>query len=104
MVNEPFDVIVMNNKYATDVQYVGRPSALGNPFAMRSDESKRDFVCNAYDMWFRERVKAKDPEIMAALNRLIEIGKRDGVLRLGCYCAPKRCHADTIAAWIEQNQ
>lgn len=80
-------------------QNVGRPTALGNPFYMR-DESMRDEVCDKYEVWFKAKTEAKDPAVMAQLRSLWSIGKRDGHVNLGCYCAPRRCHADTIARFL----
>ena len=84
-------------------EYVGRPSVLGNPFVMRS-ETQRDEVCDRYQQWFDEKVKANDPLVMGELRRLFRIGKAQGVLRLVCFCAPKRCHAETIAAFLKEKQ
>lgn len=80
-------------------QNVGRPTALGNPFFMR-DESMRDEVCDKYEVWFKSKVDAKDPAVMNQLRALWREGKRTGDLKLGCYCAPRRCHADTIARFL----
>ena len=70
--NDPYDV------------FVGRPSKWGNPFrAVR--EADRPGVIAAY----RDYLTA-NRELMAALPEL-----RGKVL--GCYCAPRRCHADVLA-------
>jgi len=81
-------------------QNVGRPTALGNRFFMR-DESMRDEVCDRYETWFARKVEDADPDVMAQLRSLWLIGKRTGVVNLGCYCAPRRCHADTIARFLK---
>lgn len=68
--------------------YVGRPSKWGNPFSMRSEQD-RDSVCDAYERWL-ERVFQQDP---AARDRLkAQLRGKD----LVCWCAPRRCHADTL--------
>lgn len=85
------------------VQNVGRPTPLGNPFFMR-DESQRDTVCDKYIPWFDTKVKAKDPAVMNELRKLWKIGSQSGVLKLGCYCAPRRCHADTIKRFLDSYQ
>ena len=82
-----------------DAQPVGRPTALGNPFYMRN-ESMRDEVCDMYEGWFKRKVEAKDPMVMDQLRKLWSIGNRIGEVKLGCFCAPRRCHADTIANYL----
>lgn len=84
-------------------EYVGRPSVLGNPFVMRN-EAQRDEVCERYQQWFDAKVSANDPLVMSELRRLFRIGKTQGTLRLVCFCAPKRCHAETIAAFLRSKQ
>jgi Domain of unknown function (DUF4326) len=64
--------------------YVGRPSPWGNPFPMRS-ESERDAVCDKFEKYATERA-ARDPLWLAPLQG------RD----LVCWCAPRRCHAETL--------
>lgn len=64
--------------------YVGRPSKFGNPFAMVS-EAERDHVCDAYETWLLAK-----PELVAAAKH--ELKGKD----LVCWCAPRRCHADTL--------
>lgn len=80
---------------------VARPTALGNPFVMHT-EADRDAVCDAYSVWFNEMVYRKDPAVMDQLRQLYRLGKTQGYLKLGCHCAPKRCHADTIARFLQQ--
>lgn len=82
-------------------EYVGRPSPLGNPFWM-SDESRRDEVCNQYEAWFAKKVEEKDPAVMGELRRLYRLGLYRPV-QLVCFCAPRRCHADTIANFLNKH-
>lgn len=79
---------------------VGRPTPLGNPFPMKK-ESDRDLVCEQYEEWFDDKVTRQDPLVMNELRRLFVIGRSQGHLKLGCYCAPRRCHADTIAKFLK---
>jgi uncharacterized secreted protein with C-terminal beta-propeller domain len=67
--------------------YVGRPSKWGNPFAMVS-ESCRDAVCDRYDRYLATRL------INGAITEQ-DFREFDGK-NLLCWCAPKRCHGDTI--------
>lgn len=82
----------------TPGEYVGRPSPLGNPYYM-SSEAKRNEVCDKYQEWFDAMVKKRDPAVMQELKRLYQLGKNRPV-KLICYCKPKRCHADTIASFL----
>ena len=66
---------------------VDRRSRWGNPFVMRNNSDKeRDRVCDA----FEEMVARLPPETIAAMKKDLK-GKN-----LACWCAPKRCHADTL--------
>ena len=93
--------IVVGKKWDANAQYIGRGSPLGNPFVMKS-EADRDRVCDQYAVWFEERVKAGDALVMNELRRLYKIAKRGGLV-LGCYCAPKRCHGETIKCFLEKH-
>ena len=93
--------ITVTRVYDKDCVSVARPTALGNPFFMRT-EAHRDSVCDAYQVWFDQMVQQKDPAVMGQLRQLFLLGKQQGYLKLGCHCAPKRCHADTIASFLKQ--
>jgi hypothetical protein len=80
---------------------VGRPSPLGNPFRMNS-EAERDKVCDQYEAWFKEKVRAKDTKVMAELQRIQGIWLSSDIA-LKCWCHPKRCHAETIRGWLLAN-
>lgn len=59
--------------------YCGRGSLYGNPFIMKN-ETERDLVCDRFEK-----------EILPNLDVSALKGKD-----LVCYCAPKRCHCDSI--------
>lgn len=78
----------------TDV-YIGRPSKWGNPFSHRGG-TKALFVVptveeaiNLYDLWLNEQ-----EALLAVLEQLR--GKT-----LGCWCKPRLCHGDVLAARAE---
>ena len=88
--------------YQWDVR-VDRSSILGNPFNM-SKVSTRDVVCDKYRKYFAEVMLSDSNHAIAfqkEMNRLLALYKKHGKLRLFCWCAPKRCHAETIKAWIQ---
>lgn len=68
----------------TGAVYVGRPSAFGNPFQMRS-EADRNAVCEQF-----EHMLLNKPALIAQVKA--ELRGKD----LVCWCAPKRCHADVL--------
>ena len=78
---------------------VDRSTPVGNPFYMHN-EGMRDEVCDKYKVYFYKRVKEAGAfrDYVAHIYRTAL--KQD--VALGCWCAPKRCHADTIAAFINQ--
>lgn len=77
---------------------VDRASILGNPFYMHS-ENERDLVCDKYKTYFEKQLTC-NTKFVAELNRLLETYKQFGKLELLCWCYPKRCHAETIKAWL----
>lgn len=87
------------NIHRTDCDvYIGRAGRghdgyFGNPFRLTA-EWERGEVLTQYAVWFYERVE-KDPEFRRRVLALR--GKR-----LGCFCKPKPCHGDIIAAWLEK--
>ena len=105
--------ITVTNKYKPDpankatTVYCGRGSALGNPFPMR-DGSDRDRVCNNYEEWFKNMVDPimcynDEARRMTQQLNIIKRAASKGDVYLQCFCAPKRCHCDTIKKYIEEN-
>lgn len=77
---------------------VDRASIVGNPFYMKS-EADRDFVCDKYEEYFKSQMKS-NVKFRNYVNRIIEIAKTQDVA-LACWCAPKRCHSETIKRYVE---
>ncbi len=83
---------------------VDRNSPLGNIFYM-VNEAQRDTVCEQYKEWFDYTVvQSKQLSSYTELLRLQTLYRQYGRLRLFCWCAPKRCHAETIKDWLEENK
>ena len=78
---------------------VDRQSILGNPFSMNHNERLRDVVCDNYAVYFISEYK-KNIIFADEINRLIDLYRVHGRLNLFCFCAPKRCHAETIRDFI----
>lgn len=91
---------VVNKRSGEKGVYVGRPSALGNPFShlpgtlAEHRVKDRDEAVFMFGHWILARIREKDQRVMTALRELSE----DSVLV--CWCAPEPCHAEVIArAW-----
>ena len=91
--------------------YIGRAnpskqlqgSPLGNPFRLieAGGTYTRDQSVDAYAVWLRQQLAARNPAVCAEMNRLYKLAK-DGDLALWCYCAPKRCHGDVVKQILEE--
>lgn len=66
--------------------YVGRPSRWGNPFEICHGTS-RDDACSAFEFW------AFAPEQLSFRDDVRTYLKDKDLI---CWCAPKRCHAETL--------
>lgn len=71
-------------KIPSEAVYIGRPSPWGNPWLMLN-EKYRNAVCELYEEYLQEH-----PELIQQIKKQLK-GKD-----LVCFCAPKRCHGDTI--------
>ena len=83
--------------------YCGRGSPLGNPFVLGKD-GNRDQVCDKYAAWFKEQLQVSSyggNDAFADLLHLITRNARSGDVMLECFCAPRRCHCETIKAYVE---
>ena len=87
---------------------VDRKCILGNPYYLSNkfDDGERAKVCNKYKKYFNHIILASEQHIdfMAELNRLKEIHQKYGKLNLFCWCAPKKCHAETIKQYLEREE
>lgn len=97
---------ILNKKtytWRTGIAYfqVDRSSPLGNPFFM-ANESQRDEVCDKYEEWFYKMLEENVNEyFLAHLQEIYEAAYAGKEVALLCWCAPKRCHAETIKHFIE---
>lgn len=80
-------MIVYNKKVqslTSTIKSVDRGTDWGNPFVM-CNEADRDRVCNLYEQYAIWRLTV-DPNWLVPLRGF----------NLACWCAPKRCHAETL--------
>lgn len=87
-------------EFSYDVAVCRNLSVLGNHFPMEN-EGERDTVCDYYERWFE--LHKNDNDISEELYRILSLYKEYKIIRLFCFCAPKRCHAETIKKWLEDN-
>jgi hypothetical protein len=80
-----YSLFVVHCKRSKYDVYIGRPSKWGNPFEIGKDGDRKT-VIRKYREWL-----IKQPELLAALPEL------KGKI-LGCWCSPKACHGDVLAA------
>ena len=77
---------------------------MGNPFHMRNWSWKeRNRVCDQYEKWFQVVTSSDSDEglrIREYLEHIASVAK-DGDVELICFCAPKRCHGETIKTYLE---
>ena len=80
---------------------IDRSSPVGNPFPM-SVEGKRDKVCDQYQTYFNTKITTKgDAKFMGYLRMIYQTALHNDVA-LGCWCTPKRCHGETIKAYVDE--
>lgn len=91
-------ISIVNLRNTRSCTRVDRATVLGNPFVMHS-EAERDSVCEQYIVWLNEQYRSNAEyslPLKHAINMLVERYNDGKDLMLGCWCAPKRCHAETI--------
>lgn len=89
--------------------YIGRGSALGNPFTHNGVRSifktmsfkTREQAIEAYEKYFDE-VYGKDEWFTRAFDEIYEHYKNGEDIYLQCFCKPKACHGDVIADRLQR--
>lgn len=74
---------------AKNAKYIGRPSALQNPFKI-SETCTREQSCALFRRYFLTEIANRNSIILGELNKLTY---DDSVM---CFCAPLACHGDTV--------
>ena len=74
--------------------YVGRPTALGNPFVIGKD-GDRALVLKKYKRWLWQEICRTHGPAFEAMQRLAQQAKTDDLI-LSCWCAPAPCHAEIL--------
>lgn len=96
-------MIAIGKKWEPGTIDITRTSILGNPFYLKNihDNDQRNLVCDKYHAWFKQKLRETDSDFVKELFRLFKLAKSQDII-LGCYCAPKRCHGETIKKFLEQ--
>ena len=96
-----FEIEVVN-KYKDPVDsntfYVGRGSKLGNyrPNGLDKTQAIR---------WFKNQTESGlSSDQKDYLNKIWAHGRKFGVVKLQCFCAPKACHAEVIREILFEKQ
>lgn len=85
-------VEVVNLHYQKCDVRIDRATPWGNPFKIDRNTSRSE-VIEKYRRWI-----AKRPHLVEALAA--EVEEKGG--RLGCWCAPQRCHGDVLVELLEE--
>lgn len=80
--------------------YVGRPTALGNPFRIGKDGSRSQVIAK-YEAWLYGELGSTEGAERRAFDALL-LKAKTGDLTLVCHCAPLACHADVIARHLRE--
>jgi hypothetical protein len=91
-------ITVGNKQHAAKGMYVGRPSAVGNPFVMQG-EATRAQVIRDYEDWLAEQLLDRRSAASIEIHQLAALARKQDIC-LVCFCAPKACHADIIKRTI----
>ena len=92
----------------SDWHYVGRSmgaspiyrgSPLANPYHQR--EHGREEAVELYRKWLWKKVQAEDGPVMRELMEILEYSLSRKGISLGCWCAPRPCHAEVIKRCVE---
>lgn len=73
-----------------DAVYVGRPTKYGNPYSIGAHGNREQVIVQFQRWWYAPEQEA------LRLEAFRELRGRD----LVCWCAPKHCHAEVIAAFV----
>lgn len=85
---------MLNRRTQKGGHYVGRHSALGNPFQIGVAGGRTE-VIKKYRVWLAERILQDSPQ-RQELERLVRQLNEGKELALACWCAPAPCHADVV--------
>lgn len=90
------EIFIRNkNRWKQEGVYIGRPSALENPFKITEDQT-REIVIQRYGHMLINAIKNRKQPFIYELQKLEAHLIEHQKLNLICYCAPLPCHGDLI--------
>lgn len=96
-----------------------RETKWGNPFIMY-EQKMRDRVCDLYEDYLDAIIEPDNQQVVRNMLKIggltptqinmwmektsgfLDINELKGAIRLGCWCAPMRCHCQYLAKKIEK--
>ncbi len=90
--------VVNKKQFKGEGIYIGRPSVLGNPFAIGRDGDREEVIAR-YRAWLWDQVAARN-EVFAELVKIKGMAER-GEVYLVCWCKPLACHGDVVKACVD---
>ena len=78
---------------------IDRTSPVGNVYPMHV-ETMSELVCDQYEEYFKRMIDIAPSNFNDYLEQMVTACKTYGELRLFCWCAPKRCHGETIRNYL----
>jgi hypothetical protein len=91
-----------NNVTPKDAFYCGRGSPVGNPYVMKNNSLKeRNKACEYFEIIFEQK-RMTEPKFARYLGLMKQELVEGRVVKLACWCAPLRCHCETIKNWLEE--
>lgn len=108
-------ITVVNKKKhvpTPDDVYIGRGSALGNPYtSLPADrKTKAEFRCSSreeslqkFTEYLNKKIEERDKIVCDELNRIWKLSNK-GNVNLVCYCVPSPCHGNIIKNIIDKKK
>ena len=91
------EIIVVNIRHSKCDQLIDRTTIFGNPF--QEWKYGREECIRKFERYFYDRIE-RDPAWKAEVLAIRGKGK-DGVVRVGCHCAPLDCHGRIYKEYLE---
>lgn len=88
-------MLVRNAKHqrimGPQMEYIGRPSVWGNPYPLVQESNRAACLAKFVEYWYAPEQRWLREKALAELTP-------DKILC--CFCAPKACHGDIIAGYL----
>lgn len=106
----------IRNKQLPNTFYVGRPTALGNPFTVYKTTNHNDIQVGSileavqeYEVYFEEELEAGNEQMIAQLEPIFQALTEGKTVHLACWCKDEvtpfasdseYCHSDVIRNFL----